>query len=209
MNNYVLLEWDDNLNCLLDIISAQGHPLKKIVSNDTQNIQLSSIFSPVSIESWDTFQTQEDETYFCGLIGKKAKIFHQQIKENMGIIFAPLIHPHALISPTAQVGSGSVIAAGAIIASNVIVGEGCFVGQGVIFGHDTVIENYVTIQSGVQLAGHITIEQQAIIDMGATIIEDVSIGHDAVVEAGAVVLKNVPSQTIVSGVPAKNKTIVN
>ena len=64
-------------------------------------------------------------------------------------------------------------------------------------------------QSGVKLAGHITIEQQAMIDMGATIIEDVSIGHDAVVEAGAVVLKNVPSQTIVSGVPAKNKTIVN
>ncbi len=209
MNNYVLLEWDDNLNCLLDIISAQGHPLKKIVSQQPQNLQLSPIFSSVSLESWDTFKPQEDETYLCGLIGKKAKIFHQQIKEDMGIIFAPLIHPNALMSPTAKVGSGSVISAGAILASNVMVGEGCFVGQGVIFGHDTVIENYVTIQSGVKLAGHIRIEQRVIVDMGATIIEDVRIGHDAVVEAGAVVLKNVPSKTIVSGVPAKNKTIVN
>lgn len=205
MKNYVILEWDDGLNRLLDIISAQGHHLKKIVSQHPSKVQLSSIYSSVLVESWDAFVPQADETYLCGLVGKKAKIFHQQVRDNQGIVFEPLIHPNALISPTAKVGSGSVISAGVIVASSVFIGEGCFVGQGVIFGHDTVLENYVMVQSGAKLAGHIKVETGAIVEMGATIIEDITIGYDAVIEAGAVVIKDVPSQTIVSGVPAIQK----
>lgn len=203
MKNYVILEWDDHLPSLLDIISVQGHFLKKIICDHPPRIKFSSIYSSVLIESWDSFTTQPNESYLCGLIGKKAQKFYQQMQDHHGIKFEPLIHPNALISPTGKIGLGSVISAGVIIASSVIIGEGCFIGQGVIFGHDTVVENYVTIRAGAKLAGHIKIEQGAVIDMGATIIEDINIGRDSVVEAGAVVLKDVLSHSIVSGVPAK------
>jgi len=51
--------------------------------------------------------------------------------------------------------------------------------------------------------GHIHIRKNAWIGAGATILPGVTIGENAVVAAGAVVSKDVPTNTIVGGVPAK------
>ncbi|NES81373.1 MAG: hypothetical protein F6K10_08135 [Moorea sp. SIO2B7] len=209
MKNYVILGCDDSLNSLLDIISAQGNRLKKVVCHNSQMVQLSQAYLSLAFESLETFIPEPDEIYLCGLFGKKAIILHQKFRDEMGISFDTLIHPNAIISLTAHLSPGSVISAGVIIASSVVIGENCFVGQGVIFGHDTVLENYVIVQSGSKLAGHLRVGEGAIIGMGATIIEDVSIGNYARIEPGAVVLKDVASQTVVSGVPAVVKETIN
>lgn len=209
MKNYVILGCDDSLNSLLDIISAQGNRLKKIVCQNFQMVKLSQAYLSVPVESLVTFIPEPDEVYLCGLVGKKTIILDQQFRDKIGISFDPLIHPNAIVSLTAHLSPGSVISAGVIIASSVVIGENCFVGQGVIFGHDTVLENHVIVQSGAKLAGHIRVGEGAIIGMGATIIEDVSIGNYARIEPGAVVLKDVPPQTVVSGVPAVFKEVIN
>jgi acetyltransferase-like isoleucine patch superfamily enzyme len=51
--------------------------------------------------------------------------------------------------------------------------------------------------------GAVIIKQNAWIGAGATILPDVTVGENAVVGAGAVITKNVPSNTVVAGVPAK------
>ncbi len=51
--------------------------------------------------------------------------------------------------------------------------------------------------------GHIHIKKNAWIGAGATILPGVTIGENAIVAAGAVVSKDVPSNTIVGGIPAK------
>ncbi len=210
MKNYVLLGCDNFLGSFHDIISAQGNCcLKKIVCQDSQIVQLSQANLSIPVESLATFIPQSDEVYLCGLLGKKGIALHQQLRDKMGISFDTLIHPNAIISLTAHLSPGSVISAGVIIGSSVVIGDNCFVGQGVIFGHDTVLENYVIIQSGAKLAGHIRVGEGAIIGMGATIIEDVYIGNYARIEPGAVVLKDVPAQTVVSGVPAVFKEVIN
>ncbi|GEM50556.1 nodulation protein L [Empedobacter brevis NBRC 14943 = ATCC 43319] len=54
----------------------------------------------------------------------------------------------------------------------------------------------------------IHIKKNAWIGAGATILQGVTIGENAIVAAGAVVSKDVPDNTIVGGIPAKNiKTI--
>ena len=53
------------------------------------------------------------------------------------------------------------------------------------------------------IPGHIHIKKNAWIGAGATILPGVTIGENAVVAAGAVVSKDVPSNTVVAGVPAK------
>lgn len=60
------------------------------------------------------------------------------------------------------------------------------------------IEPYVKVVNG----GKIRIENDAWIGAGAIILPDVTIGEGAVVGAGAVVIKDVPSHTVVAGVPA-------
>lgn len=49
----------------------------------------------------------------------------------------------------------------------------------------------------------VTIKRNAWIGAGATILPGVTIGENSVVAAGAVVSNNVPSNTVVGGVPAK------
>jgi acetyltransferase-like isoleucine patch superfamily enzyme len=51
--------------------------------------------------------------------------------------------------------------------------------------------------------GHIHIKRNAWIGAGATILPGVTIGENAVVAAGAVVSKDVPANTVVGGIPAK------
>jgi acetyltransferase-like isoleucine patch superfamily enzyme len=51
--------------------------------------------------------------------------------------------------------------------------------------------------------GHIHIRKNAWIGAGATILPGVTVGENAVVAAGAVVAKNVPANTVVGGIPAK------
>jgi acetyltransferase-like isoleucine patch superfamily enzyme len=52
--------------------------------------------------------------------------------------------------------------------------------------------------------GPIHIRKNAWIGAGATILPGVTVGENAVVAAGAVVSKDVPSNTIVGGIPAKH-----
>ena len=53
------------------------------------------------------------------------------------------------------------------------------------------------------MVGHIHIKKNAWIDAGAIILPGVTIGENSIVAAGAVVSTNVPSNTIVGGIPAK------
>ena len=53
------------------------------------------------------------------------------------------------------------------------------------------------------VTGHIHIKKNAWIGAGATILPGVTIGENSVVAAGAVVSKDVPANTVVGGIPAK------
>lgn len=98
---------------------------------------------------------------------------------------------------------------------NVFVNSGCcFQGQGAIeigdgcqIGHQVV---FATIDHGLEPEcrydchiAPIRIGRNVWIGSHATILKGVTVGDDAIIAAGAVVTKDVPTRTIVGGVPAK------
>ena len=87
--------------------------------------------------------------------------------------------------------------------SPITIGDMCFIAPGVILtcaGHPVVAEQR---NLGLETSKPITIGNSVWIGAYATICGGVKIGDHAVIGAGAVVLHDVPENTIVAGVPAK------
>ena len=93
------------------------------------------------------------------------------------------------------------------------IGKNLFIdhGMGIVIGETTVIGNNVTIYQGVTLGGtkwekkkrHPNISNNVIIGAGAKVLGPISVGKNSKIGANSVVTKNVPSNTVVIGIPAR------
>lgn len=129
---------------------------------------------------------------------------------------------------TIQIGKDSELLYGVIVMTyggNIKIGEKCSInpytilyGHGnltigdnvLIAGHTIIIpanHNFMDIDIPINAQGEtrkgIVIEDDVWIGAGCRILDGITIGKGAIVAAGAVVNKDVPSNTIVGGVPAK------
>lgn len=109
-----------------------------------------------------------------------------------------LFNSHNLYIYCTDIGEGLFIEHGfsTIISCNKI-GKNCWINQQVTIGYSDEV-NCPTIGSNVHIKA------------GAKVIGGVNIGDDVVIGAGAVVVKDIPSHSIVAGVPARIiKTRIN
>lgn len=102
------------------------------------------------------------------------------------------------------------------VGRNVFINQGCTLNDigGIEIGDDVLIGPRVSlISSGHPLdptrrrrqivAAPIVIRRNVWLAAGATVLQGVTVGEDSVVAAGAVVTRDVPSGTLVAGVPAR------
>lgn len=84
---------------------------------------------------------------------------------------------------------------------------GIFIDDGVLIGHNVVIatlnHGFMPNDRQTLYPAPVHIGKNAWIGSNATILQGVNIGENAIIAAGAVVNKDVPSNTVVGGVPAK------
>ena len=84
---------------------------------------------------------------------------------------------------------------------------GIYIGDDTLIGHNVVLATLNHAKSpmdrSTMIPAPIHIGKRVWIGSNATILPGVTIGDGAIVAAGAVVTKDVPENTIVSGIPAK------
>jgi UDP-perosamine 4-acetyltransferase len=117
-----------------------------------------------------------------------------------------VIHPKAIISPSAFFGEGVTINACAVINADAKLGKNIIINTGAIVEHDCRIGDHVHIATGAHLASSVNVGDGAHIGIGAVVKQGIKIGKGAVIGAGGVVIKDVPSNTTVTGVPARPLT---
>lgn len=114
-----------------------------------------------------------------------------------------VVHPAAVVSALATVAPGAQILPMAIVNIGAVIGANAIINSAAVVEHDCEVGAHAHVASGAVLAGGVRVGAEAQIGAGAVVKPGVQIGRRAVVGAGAAVVKDVPTGTVVAGVPAK------
>jgi len=146
--------------------------------------------------------------YFLITIGqirsakKRIDLFNSLKK--MGADFPVIISPLAYVSKHASIGKGTIVMHQAFINAGVCIGMNCIVNTKSLIEHDVSIADNCHIATGAVINGGTHIAQQTFIGSNAVTKESIKIGKRAIIGAGSVVTEDVPDNTTVFGMPARN-----
>ena len=115
-----------------------------------------------------------------------------------------LIHPTAVISKFSNIGLGVYIQPHVVVWTCVTIEDDCIISPNVVIAHHSTLRKGCLVSTSSAIGANIEIRQEAFLGMSCNITTGVEyVGENALVGAGTVVIKNIESNTVVAGVPAK------
>lgn len=198
----------DVLDAIRQINEASGRSIFRCVGILDDNSRLTGkelgntrILGPVSeAASWP-------DAYFINAVGSPAN-FHRRedIVGASGIRperFITLLHPSASISSTARIGPGSVVLQNVCIGHDARIGSHVIILPNTVISHGAAIGDFTCIAAGVCLAGDTKVGEACYLGAHTAVRGKVHIGDTCLTGMGSVILKNVPSNSVVVGNPAR------
>lgn len=171
---------------------------KKIINTKVMKKKVINKFSRISVESI------KNKQFIVAIGNNKVRNEIMTRINKLGGSTPTLIHPTAVISPSATIGKGVYIQANAYIWTKVRINDFCIISPGAVIAHHSSIGDACLISSQATVGASITIEKEVFIGMGSTTVTGIyKIGQKSTIGAGALVLKDVDSNAVYAGVPAK------
>ena len=120
-----------------------------------------------------------------------------------------LLDPTAVIASTTEIAEGSYCNAGVTIGGMSNIGQHTVINRNASIGHHVLIDDFVSLGPSVTLSGGVVVGTQVMIGGGSVVLPGITIGDNAIVAAGSVVTSHVAADSMVAGVPAKQKKCGN
>lgn len=102
-----------------------------------------------------------------------------------------------------EIGQGSIICAGSICTADIKIGKFTIINKLCSIGHDVVINDFCTIAPKVMLGGHAYLDHGVEIGASSCVRQGIVIEKGACIGMGSIVVKEVESNTLYFGAPAK------
>lgn len=144
-------------------------------------------------------------------IGYRHLKLRQRLFERLslaGVKWATVVHPSAIVANDVELGHGVYVSAGCVLDVGVKVGANSFLNIGCVIAHDCCIGANSFLGPSVSLAGFVIVGERCFIGIGTTVINNRTLGDDCQTAGGAVVVADVRAGTLVAGVPAVEKKMV-
>ncbi|WP_414049392.1 acetyltransferase [Macrococcus animalis] len=200
----------------LIIIGNSGH--KKVVSEVAE--QLGYTIVGIIDDAFDSRFSEEDILYgntkhihdmiretgarlFFGIGNNKVRQLIIEREHLSNEMFVTLISPHAIISKSAHIGIGTLVMPGAIINVDAKIGTQVIINSGAIVEHDCVVSDYAHISPHATLTGAVNVGRGTQIGALAVVNTTVTVGDWVTIGSGASVVRDIQSNTVAVGVPAK------
>lgn len=201
------------------IIGAGGHG--KVVADTVQEIgrwskiaflddkypKITSVIKcPVlgTLDQISSFLAQFSDVHVAiGNNQKRVELIRKYLQ--MGFACPSIVHPRAFVSAHSTLDDGCMVIAQAAVNAGSKIGIGCVVNTGSSVGHDCYLGNGVHVAPGARLGGNVTVGDYCWVGIGSSVVQGKTIGDNVFVAAGAAVHKDIKSNVMVSGVPAKVK----
>ncbi|MBI5520984.1 MAG: acetyltransferase [Desulfarculus sp.] len=117
--------------------------------------------------------------------------------------FATLVHPTAVVSRWASLGAGCVLFPQVCVHNGVRLDAQVIVLAGGVINHDTVVGDYTFMASGARISGQVKVGACCYLGSNSVIRGGLKIGRGSLVGMGGVVIKDVPTDSVVAGNPAR------
>jgi acetyltransferase EpsM len=112
-------------------------------------------------------------------------------------------HAFSSISPDVKIGEGSMISAGVVITPGVKIGRGVLLNTMSSVDHHSIVGDFAHVSAGATVGANCTLGDEVLIALGAKVASNRIIGARSVIGAGAAVVRDIPSDVVAFGVPAR------
>lgn len=123
--------------------------------------------------------------------------------EAIGAKIATIKAPTAFVSNHALIGKGTIVMHNAFVNAGVKIGKNNIINSGCNIEHDVVIGDHCHISTQTVVNGDCEIGSCNFIGSNSTIVNQIKIGDNVVIGAGSMVNKDLDSNKVAFGVPAK------
>lgn len=120
-----------------------------------------------------------------------------------GATFITLIHPSAIVCPSATIGPGSIVCPHAIVSDAARLNRCVLINYHSSMAHDSVAGDFAVLSPYAALAGGASVGEDAFLGIHASVGPGVMVGARSKVAANSCALHDVPSDSLVHGVPGR------
>lgn len=189
-----------------DSLDSNKYRIKGFITNIPDHLNGFNIDASV-IGDPDDYKIEENDRFLFAIGNIDAK---KGIVENLkrrGAKFLTLIHKNALVAANAKIGEGVIVCPFALVSDSVVLEDFVILNFYSSCAHDSKIGKYSILSPYATTNGFVTLEDEVFLGTHSTVTPHKTVGYRSKVSANSVVMQDVPSHTLVYGVPGKHQTI--